>query len=69
VAGSSIDARYHTSGTPVTNFQRNTRLYKLVMSYTEDSSATRTGSPFGAALLRTLFGPIAAGTAPSNSRS
>jgi hypothetical protein len=28
-----LGARDHTSGTPVTNFKRSTRLYKLAMSY------------------------------------
>jgi excalibur calcium-binding domain-containing protein len=28
-----LGARDHTSGTPVTNFKRSTKLYKLAMSY------------------------------------
>jgi hypothetical protein len=28
-----VGARDHTSGTPVTNFKRSTKLYKLAMSY------------------------------------
>jgi Excalibur calcium-binding domain len=28
-----VGARDHTSGTPVTNFNRSTKLYKLAMSY------------------------------------
>jgi hypothetical protein len=28
-----VGARDHTSGTPVTNFKRSTRLYKLAMLY------------------------------------
>jgi Excalibur calcium-binding domain len=28
-----VGARDHTSGTPVTNFKRSTKLYKVAMSY------------------------------------
>ena len=45
-----VGARDHTSGTPVTNFKRSTKLYKLCRT-TEVSIATRTGSPARSLLL------------------
>jgi Excalibur calcium-binding domain len=38
-----LGARDHTSGTPVTNFKRSTRLYRIAMSYNDDLDRDKDG--------------------------
>jgi hypothetical protein len=38
-----LGARDHTSGTPVTNFKRSTRLYRLAMSYNKGLDRDKDG--------------------------